>query len=225
MHQPGLSQAAPPNTKATRGDWLEAARGLLIDKGVDHVRILTLSQVLKVSRSSFYWYFKDRADLLAHLVALWRESSTAEIVRQAGQPSNDIVEGVLHVFECWTAVSRFDPRLDFAMREWSRRDPTLHAIVLAEDATCVAAVAALFRRHGYEAMDAFVRARIMYFTQIGYYALELGETEEQRLRYTLEYVRGFTGRQPLPEQLSRYKEHLRRVLEADRSLPPMRPVG
>ncbi len=198
----------PSKAKVTRAEWLEAARVALIRKGVDHVRVLTLSQVLKVSRSSFYWYFRDRADLLAHLVALWKALNTSEIVRQTERPSSDIVDGVLHVFECWTAASRFDPRLDFALRDWSRRDPALHLIVLAEDAACVDAIAVLFRRHGYAEGEAFVRARIMYFTQIGYYALELGESEDQRLRYTMDYIRAFTGQDPRPDQIASYRAHV-----------------
>ena len=196
------------SAKVKRDDWLDAARAALIDKGVDHVRVLTLSQLLGVSRSSFYWHFKDRSDLLSHLVDLWRRLNTTEIVRQAERPSSDIVDGVLHVFECWTAASRFDPRLDFAMREWSRRDSELHRVVLAEDETCIAAIASLFRHHRYDASDAFVRARIMYFTQIGYYALELGETEEERLQYTEEYIRGFTGQVPRADQIADYRSKL-----------------
>jgi AcrR family transcriptional regulator len=33
-------------------------------QGVDAVRVMPLSEALGVSRSSFYWYFKDRDDLL-----------------------------------------------------------------------------------------------------------------------------------------------------------------
>ena len=204
--------AEPPSSaKVSRQDWLEAARRILIERGVDHVRILTLSQSLRVSRSSFYWHFKDRADLLEQLIGLWRRANTVQIVRQAERPSSDIVEGVLNVFTCWTAGSPFDPRLDFAMREWSRRDVALHHIVLAADAACVDAIASLLQKHGYEEKDAFVRARIMYFTQIGYYALELDETEEERLRYTANYVYIFTGVVPMPEQIALYADEVLRT--------------
>lgn len=205
------------SAKVTRGDWLAAARAALIEKGVDHVKVLVLAQTLKVSRSSFYWYFRDRGDLLARLVEVWREMNTGEILRQTQRPSADIADGVLHVFECWTAASRFDPRLDFAVREWARRDSALHRVVRAADDACIDAIASLFRRHGYDEPDTLVRARIMYFTQVGYYALELGESEEQRLRYTAEYVRGFTGRNPHPDQIAAYRSQIR-ALEG---LPPI----
>jgi len=52
------------NTKVTREDWMRIALATLMAQGVDAVRVMPLSEALGVSRSSFYWYFKDRDDLL-----------------------------------------------------------------------------------------------------------------------------------------------------------------
>lgn len=205
----GSSPEPALRTKVTRQDWLSAARTALIDKGVDHVRILTLAEKLGVARSSFYWYFKDRGDLLDKLVESWRQSNTADIVEHAARPSPTIVHGVLNIFECWTDHARFDPRLDFAIREWSRRDHSLHALVQKEDEARVDSIAALYERHGYAPEEAFIRARVLYFMQIGYYALELNETLEQRLRNTAEYIYSFTGVQPAPEDIERFRNFAR----------------
>lgn len=56
------------NIKVTRDDWLNSARDVLVHDGVGELKILSLSNRLGVSRSSFYWYFKDRDDLLAALL-------------------------------------------------------------------------------------------------------------------------------------------------------------
>jgi hypothetical protein len=58
------------------------------------------------------------------------------------------------------------------------------------------AVKALFVRFGYEDEDAFVRARVLYYMQIGYYALDLRETLETRLNLTPRYLKAFTGVDP-----------------------------
>lgn len=203
-------------TKATRDDWLNAARAALIEKGVDQVKVLTLAEKLGVSRSSFYWYFRNRPDLLDNLIAFWRSSNTADIVEHAGRPSRHIAEGVLNVFECWTDGARFDPRLDFAMREWSRRDPALHDLIRKEDDTRVEAISALFRHHGFGEDEAFIRARVLYFMQIGYYALELEETLEQRLRHTTEYIYSFTGVQPDTADIERFRTFARTQPPAER---------
>lgn len=192
----------PARGRASADDWLCAARAVLIAKGVDHVRIVTLADGLGVSRSSFYWFWRDRAALLDALVASWRRSNGQEILRQATAPAGDIVEAMLTLFECWTARSSFDPRLDFAMREWSRRDAALQHTLRDEDAACVAAIAAMFQRHGFAPGDAFVRARVVYFTQIGYYAIEPGDSEADRAALTSDYLRAFTGRTASADRLA-----------------------
>ena len=58
------------------------------------------------------------------------------------------------------------------------------------------AVKALFVRFGYEDGDAFVRARVLYYMQIGYYALDLREPIEARLNLTPHYLKAFTGVDP-----------------------------
>jgi AcrR family transcriptional regulator len=194
----------PPQTRATREDWLRAARSTLIAAGVDHVKVLPLARQLEVSRSSFYWYFENRQELLDQLIRSWQETNTRDIVEQAGRPSRTITEGVLHVFECWVDGAPFDPRLDFAIRAWARRSPQLREIVAEEDDTRVAAIKELYLRHGWDEAGAFIRARVLYFMQIGYYALELNEPREQRLRYTEEYVRSFTGQAPAPGEIEAF---------------------
>ncbi|TIM59382.1 MAG: TetR/AcrR family transcriptional regulator, partial [Mesorhizobium sp.] len=74
------------NTKVTREDWMKLALETLISEGVEAVRVLALGQKLNVSRSSFYWYFKSRQDLLDQLLDYWRNNNTRFILEQAGRP-------------------------------------------------------------------------------------------------------------------------------------------
>ena len=62
--------------------WMQPMSSL-IDGGVDAVRIMTLADRVKLSRTSFYWFFDDREALLEALLALWREKNTGCIVKQA----------------------------------------------------------------------------------------------------------------------------------------------
>ena len=48
--------------------WLDAAYELMVESGVDAIRIVPLAKRLKLSRTSFYWFFKDRDALLAALL-------------------------------------------------------------------------------------------------------------------------------------------------------------
>ncbi len=199
----------PAHTKATKQDWLIAARTILIDQGIERVKVLTLAETLEVSRSSFYWYFKDREELLEALLSHWQETNTAAILDQSSIPASNIFEAITNLFECWVDEDFYDPRFDFAIREWSRRSPTVRTAVDQADEKRVQAIAAMFESHDYVPGDAFTRARVLYFMQIGYYAIELGETPETRMLYIGRYLENFSGQKPSDSEIKTAVERLK----------------
>lgn len=192
------------NIKVTREDWLNLARDVLVHEGVGELKILGLSNRMKVSRSSFYWYFANRADLLAALLAEWEARNTRSITSHCALPAADINAAVCNFFRCFITVGRFDRGLDFAIREWARRDTEVYAAIEAADRTRLAAVTEMFQRHGYEDSDADARARILYFMQIGYYAVEMSEDMAERVERVGPFLKGFTGRDPDPELVAEF---------------------
>ncbi len=184
------------NTKVTRADWLTVAMDLLVSEGVGQVKVLSISERLGVSRSSFYWYFKSRQDLLSALLEQWEQTNTALLIRHAEMPAATITEGVCNISRCWVDPALFNHKLDFAIREWARRDGAVRRVIDQTDAARVAAFAALFERFDYDPDEAEVRARVMYYMQVGYYALELSEPIEERMKRVWNYVLSFTGRTP-----------------------------
>jgi AcrR family transcriptional regulator len=203
------TQGPVGNIKVTREDWLKLALATLISDGVESVRILTLGKKLDVSRSSFYWYFESRQDLLDQLLKYWRETNTKFIVDRARRPEPSIIRAVMAVFECWVDERLFDPRLDFAIRAWARQSGEVRKTIDQADNERVEAIRDMYLRHGYDKEDAFVRARVLYFMQIGYYSLELNEPMSRRLSYLAGYLRSHTGQEPSAEDVrdfSRYVE-------------------
>ena len=191
-----------------REDWIEAGLGLLVSKGVDAVRITRLADTLGVTRGSFYWHFKDRDDLLEELIGRWLRANTAAITA-AADGALDLTSGILALFETWLEAERFDPRLDSAMRDWARRSAKVRAAVQAADDERVRAIADLFARNGYADTDAFIRARIIYFTQVGYYALGIREPMAKRFHYLEAYFEGFSGQTLDPNIAAAYRaKHL-----------------
>lgn len=197
-------EALVGHVKVTRTDWLNAAREVLVANGVAQVKILTLALKLDVSRSSFYWYFGSRADLLTALLDDWEDRNTAPIVRHCDMPSNSITQALCHFFRCFVDDTIFDPHLDFAIREWARRDAFVRGRIDAADAARLDAVTAMFARHGYRADEADIRARILYFMQIGYHALELREPIERRLTRAPGFLEHFTGRSPSAAEIEEF---------------------
>jgi len=201
-----MRKKATSNVKATREDWFAAALAVLVADGVDGVKVLTLSRRLKVSRSSFYWYFKSRKDLLEQLLEHWRQTNNHSIVEHAQRPTASVAEAVLAVFECWVDPKLFDPRLDFAIRAWARSSKAVRRIIDRADQERIDAIAGMYRRHGFDPKEAFVRARILYFMQIGYYSLEITETIEDRLLLVPSYVLGFSGEAATAEEMAAFVE-------------------
>lgn len=201
------------NTKVTRDDWLRLAGEVLIERGVSQVKVLTLANRLGVSRSSFYWYFRSRKDLLDQLLEGWEGRNTRAVLDHAARPAGNICRAVMHLFECFIDPGQFDPRLDFAVREWSRRSPQVRARLDAADQARANAIREMFLRHGYEETEAFTRARIIYFMQIGYYALIENEPFETRFSMLQPYLAAFTGTDPDPAEMWQFLEVARGLLE------------
>jgi AcrR family transcriptional regulator len=199
------------HARVTRHDWLRAARAALVAEGVDRVRVAVIADQLGVARSSFYWHYADRDELLTTLVDEWELTNTTSILDRAARPADTITGALLHVFECWADPSLFDVPLEFAIRAWSRHDPAVQRRLEAADDRRIAALTALHRRFGCTPTEALVRSRVQYHSQIGLYALGVEETHQQRLRLLPTYLRVFTGVDASDEELARFRGWLRTV--------------
>jgi AcrR family transcriptional regulator len=189
------------NIKVTRQDWINVAMDVLISDGVERVKVLNLAQMLDVSRSSFYWYFKSRQDLLDALLLYWQRTNTAALVAQSEGPADTITEAVCNVFRCVVDPVLFNTRLDFAVRDWARRSGAVRRILDQSTADRQAALTAMFQRFGYGEREALTRARILYYMQTGYNDADMHEPMAERMKLLPEYLLGFTGRVARPEEI------------------------
>ncbi|MEM7214493.1 MAG: TetR/AcrR family transcriptional regulator [Pseudomonadota bacterium] len=196
------------HVKVTRQDWLNMARDVLVTEGVAEVKILALSERMGVSRSSFYWYFENRSDLLSALLHEWEARNTAQIISQCELRSANITEAVCNFFRCFVDPAKFDGGLDFAVREWSRREEPLRIRVDAADTARIDAVTRMFEAHGFPVKEADARARILYFMQLGYHALEVREPIDLRMSRVKPYMQGFTGSDPDQAALDAFQDYV-----------------
>ncbi len=205
-------EAAPlvGNIKVTRADWLGQALDVLIRDGVDQVKVAVLAAGMGVSRSSFYWYFKSRAELLAALLAHWQDTNTAAMLDQARAPAATITGAVCNIFRCTANPGLFDLALDFAVRDWARRDAGVRGLLEASDTRRIEALRDMFTRHGYDGIEALTRARVLYFMQLGYDAAGLNEPPKARLAMVPHYLRVFTGVAPRADEIEEFSAYARR---------------
>lgn len=200
------------NIKVTRQDWLRAALARLVDGGEEQVRIMPMADELGVSRSSFYWYFRDRQEILDALLDHWQSKNTAGLLAQAAAPAETITAAVCNVHRCVVNPALFDTALDFAMRDWARRAPRVAEVLKQSDARRVAALRSMFLRFDYGEDEAETRAFVLYYMQLGYDLAQLNEPVEARLARIPEYLFVFTGRRPQDAEVAEFTAYARRFL-------------
>ena len=198
--------------------WLEAAYALLVESGVEAVKVMPLAERLGLSRTSFYWHFADREALLAGLIDRWKAKNTGNLVARCEAPAATISEALLNLFDCWYDDSLFDSRLEFAMRTWSLTDPVVATAMSEADAARVAAITMLFRRFGYDEAEADTRARTLYLTQVGYIAVRSEESLEVRMARNPAYVLTFCGVAPTHEEDAQFRARHRLTSGAEAGL-------
>lgn len=197
-----------PTERGWRGSadlWLDAAYQLLVEGGVEAVKVMPLAERLGLSRTSFYWHFADREALLAGLIARWETKNTANLIAQTQIPAATIAEAALYLCDCWFMPDIFDDRLEFAIRTWALTDAQLEKTLAAADAMRIGAIKAMFLRFGFAKDEADIRAYTVYLTQIGYISMRFSEPLSSRLDRAPKYALTFTGTPPTAAEIDAFR--------------------
>ncbi len=184
--------------------WLDAAYRMLIESGVESVKVMAVAEALNMSRTSFYWHFNDRKALLDALIHRWKARNTGNLIAQTEQYAETISEAVLNLFDCWIDPELFDARMDFAIRNWAHHSPELKFILDQTDQERIDAIRAMFRRFDFDDEQSDVRAHTVYYTQIGYIAMMVQEPLEERLKHIPAYIENFAGQYPTESEIARF---------------------
>jgi AcrR family transcriptional regulator len=193
-----------PSGRGSPEVWLDAAYDLLIDSGVDAIRIVPLAEKLQLARTSFYWFFEDRNALLAALLDRWRSVNTASLIQRTELYAESITEAIFNLFDCWLDAKLFDSKFEFAIRSWALQSSDVAAEIRGADAARIDALTQMFLRFGFDPLASDVRARTIYLTQIGYISMKSEEDLQTRMTRIPSYVEIFTGHAALPRELDRF---------------------
>jgi AcrR family transcriptional regulator len=174
--------------------WLDTARQALIEEGTAGVEINKLAKRLSSSRGGFYWFFKDRAQLLDELLAYWVQTSTVLFERIARLPGHTGMDKYIAMTNLWIDETEYDPKWDGAIRDWARTSRDVRKVVEAVDQKRIAVLERIFNDIGYEGKEGHIRARVMYYHQVGYYAMGVQESRKERRSLIPYYRKVLTGR-------------------------------
>jgi AcrR family transcriptional regulator len=166
--------AVTPDTAAARtpltpDDWIAAATEVLVDQGIDRVRVDLLASTLGVTRGSFYWHFRDREDLLRRVLQAWRaqatENLTARLESAHADPMAQLRDVISLPFRGRSAARA--ARIELAIRAWARRDEMARHAVDEADAARIGYIAQIFSSLGFGILEARSRAFLLYTYVVG----------------------------------------------------------
>jgi hypothetical protein len=99
----------------------------------------------------------------------------------------------LAFFGVWVLERNFDSSYDNAVRVWSHSSPDVAAIVTRIEAERVKILYGIMKRFGYLDPEATMRARVTYYHQVGYYALNVHESTAKRIALAPDYAKILVG--------------------------------
>jgi AcrR family transcriptional regulator len=161
--------------------WIKAGFAELAKTGVEGVRVEVLAKNLGVTKGGFYRRFRDRAALLAGMLAEWSAGRIAAIEQQAsldGESARDRLQALIRLYS--ERMNTEAIAIELAIRQWARTDEAAAEAVASVDAARLKNVAQLYRATGLEAEEADARAFLFYCFVFGQSLLFLEQGMRKR---------------------------------------------
>lgn len=180
--------------RLSRLDWLNAARSALINGGVAAVKVHQLADTLNVTRGSFYHHFRNHDELLDALLKAWEEETNECFMSVLNGSSQNGMDEFVALCNLWIEEDRYNPAYDAAMRDWARISEPVSRAVRRVDAQRIDIIKQIFIDMDVGSDEAYLRARLTYFAQVGHYTVGLDEDKADRLGRVPFNISVMTGR-------------------------------
>ncbi len=152
--------------RVSKDEWLACALEALANEGIGGVRIDKLAKQLGVARSGFYWHFKDRQDLLDHMLEYWAHEYTEVVTANKALtegPAAQRLENVARIVRDYE-LNRFEA----AIFIWAQTDPAARQAFEHAYAVRLDFLRGIFRELGFSGEELEMRAQLF----VGYQAWE-----------------------------------------------------
>ncbi|WP_137111979.1 TetR/AcrR family transcriptional regulator [Rhodobacter sp. SY28-1] len=170
-----------PRQRLGRNDWVLAGLRALVRGGIAAVRVEPLARDLKATKGSFYWHFKDLAELHQTMLELWEALATTAIT-QAVRTSGRDPYGQLMLLVDMVSVRPGEAfggvEIDPAFRDWGRCDPRARAVLERVDRQRLADLQDFLRAAGVAETELLSKAQLIYAAVIGLENLRLTTGDE-----------------------------------------------
>ena len=163
------------SSRLTIDDWILAAGKLLATNGIDAVRVEPLAKIMKVTKGSFYWHFKERKTLLTAVLNNWRRRATSDVIERLNSPSLS-PRGRLNKL---LKIPQHDKSsLEMAIRQWAKNDAMANEAIIEIDSHRHRYITSIYLDLGFNEKDAKSRAFLLYSTMLGISCMPNSNTYE-----------------------------------------------
>jgi AcrR family transcriptional regulator len=143
----------------SQAEWLEAAIQQLSERSVADISIEHLARQLGISKSGFYWHFKNRDDLLNALLTYWVHEMTEVVTKNPEihqlKPKDRLI---------MTAEMILDNdlvRYEIGIRQWALQDKAAAKAVRTVNRKRLDFIRQAFLDYGFSGDDAETRAMLL----------------------------------------------------------------
>lgn len=152
------SQKTNKIKRVSKEQWLIMALDTLESSGVEAVKIERLSKALGISRSGFYWHFKNRQDLLEHLLYFWENEYTGVVTDNPDVLKLDPKKRLLTTMEM--IRDKHLTKYDLAMTSWAKSDSKIRKVVNKVVKMRLDYLRTIFSELGFEGDELEMRTRL-----------------------------------------------------------------
>ncbi|PLX01901.1 MAG: hypothetical protein C0594_12465, partial [Marinilabiliales bacterium] len=116
-----------PKIIAKKEDWINLGYKLFSEQGDTGIIVEKMAKILKVNKSSFYWYFKTKTIFIEELILLLKNNETERIINL----TNDKKSGIQRLNMLIALIYKQDPYLDFVfyLKRYARKKKDVQAII------------------------------------------------------------------------------------------------
>lgn len=168
------------SSRLSRADWIVAATRMGTRIGFENLAVEPLAAEIGATKGSFYWHFRDRAELVGAVVEQWAHIATDQVIADVDRGTPD------DALERLIDIVLGHPESDTA--EWRILSATDHSqigpVVARVHQARIDYVRRLLRARGLTPARAAARARAVYAAYLGNLALLHSPGVEDSVRRT-----------------------------------------
>lgn len=152
--------------RVSKSDWLQEALIALEEEGVDGIKVERLAKRLKISKSGFYWHFKNREDLIVEIIDYWAHEYTEVVTTNTQFQSAPPLQRLEKIMEM--IIDADLTRFELEMQAWAKSDARIMKKIQQVYEMRLDFSRDIFRELGFKGVELEVRTRMF----IGYHVWE-----------------------------------------------------